>query len=210
MPPQRLTAETIALAVSRERLTNGISGFLFLILSCLSIEAQTSSDLESSARRILEKPCWSCHSTELRMSREDAVKGGKSGPAIIPNQLDQSLMVRKIFGGQMPPGDPLPSQEREAIRNWIAAGAPWRDREGKAMPQRRRAGLDWWSFQPLRNDPLPDSKDLPAEWSVSPIDRFIIPGSLKKTSRLPRPRTVEFASDEQRLIFSGFHQLLRR
>jgi uncharacterized membrane protein len=103
---------------------------LVLLLISLSSQAQESQDLESNAKHIIEKRCFSCHNSDLKTaglvltSREQAIKGGKSGPAVVPNRPDQSLIVRKIFAGQMPPGDPLPDQEREVICKWIESGAP--------------------------------------------------------------------------------------
>ncbi len=163
----------------------------FLLFTSFNTWAQERSDLESGARGIIEKRCLACHNAELKTgdliltSREKALKGGKSGPAIVPNRPDESLMVRKISEGEMPPGNPLPGPEREMIRQWIEAGAPWTGTVSQA-PTRPRAGLDWWSFQPLRNDPLPQPEGLPAEWSTSPIDRFIYV-KLKEKGLQPSP-----------------------
>ncbi|MCI0628491.1 MAG: DUF1553 domain-containing protein [Acidobacteria bacterium] len=154
--------------------------FLFLFFNSLDAQAQEPSDLETSARAVIQKRCLPCHNEQLKTAdlifatREAAVKGGKSGPALVPNRPDESLMMRKILDGKMPPGDPLPSQEREIVRKWVEAGAPWADASSKSgVTPQPRAGLDWWSLQPLRNDPEPDPKGLPREWSASPIDRFI-------------------------------------
>ena len=163
----------------------------FLLLTSFNTWAQEKSDLESGARGIIEKRCLACHNAELKTgdliltSREKALKGGKNGPALVPNRPDESLMVRKISAGEMPPGNPLPDPEREMIRQWIEAGAPWTGTVSQA-PTRPRAGLDWWSFQPLRNDPLPQPEGLPAEWSTFPIDRFIY-AKLKDKGLQPSP-----------------------
>jgi len=69
-------------------------------------------------------------------------------------------MVRKIFAGQMPPGNPLPGDEREVIRSWIAAGAPRRLTEQRARPQRRGAGLDWHELAARMQLSAPEANDL--------------------------------------------------
>ena len=84
-----------------------------LLLLAFPLRAQESSDLESRAKNILTKRCLTCHNAELKTAdltlnnRDSALKGGKSGPALIPNQPDASLLVRTTLEGQMPPGNPL-------------------------------------------------------------------------------------------------------
>lgn len=57
-------------------------------------------------------------------------------------------LLARVEKGEMPPGAPLPAAEREALRQWVAAGAPWK--EAVKVAVRPRAGRDWWSLQPLR------------------------------------------------------------
>ncbi len=64
-------------------------------------------------------------------------------------------MVRKIFDGQMPPGDPLPGDERDTIQKWIQAGAPWAAAEKEAVPQRAdlaSRGVGQGFLPPYRSD----------------------------------------------------------
>jgi len=162
-----------------------------LFISFLSLEAQESNALESRAKSIIEKRCLSCHSAELKTaelvlaSRETAMKGGKSGPALIPNSPTESLLVRKVLEGQMPPGDALSKEEREILRKWVEAGAPWSGM-AKAAPQRPRAGLDWWSLQPLQEVAPTDVPGIPPEWSHSAIDQFIY-AKLREKGLRPSP-----------------------
>jgi hypothetical protein len=141
-------------------------------------QAEDASSLEASARSIIQKRCLSCHNAETKTSglalvdRESAVKGGAGGPALVPNNPEESLLWKKVSAGQMPPGNPVPEQERLALRRWIEAGAPWTGAIG-TPGARRRAGSDWWSLQPLRSIPTPSVPDIPTEWSRSAIDRFL-------------------------------------
>ena len=62
-------------------------------------------------------------------TREAALKGGQSGPAILPGDGSSSLLYRKIVGDA--PGSPmpltgtLPPDQVEMIRTWLDQGAPW-------------------------------------------------------------------------------------
>jgi len=99
--------------------------------------AQTSVDFGRQIRPILEQNCVSCHGAtkvrgSLRLESEQAMlKGGKSGPAVAPGKPGASELVRRIEmspdeEGAMPPDGPqLPKAQRDLIRAWIEAGAPW-------------------------------------------------------------------------------------
>src|SRR3954454_6805972 len=59
---------------------------------------------ESKVRPVLAEHCYSCHSVEakknkggLRMdSRAALLKGGDTGPALVPGEPDKSLIIRAI------------------------------------------------------------------------------------------------------------------
>ncbi len=118
-----------------------------ILLSCDAAAAE----LESTATELLQRRCLSCHNAKVQMakldlsSREAALRGGLQGAALLPGSAGNSLLWKRITEGQMPPSAPLPASERDAIQAWINAGAPW-----SANLIEKRAGLDWWSLQPLR------------------------------------------------------------
>lgn len=82
-----------------------------------------------SALRIIRENCLMCHSGDnppngLRLDTVDnMVRGGKSGPALVVFQPDQSLIYKYIVAGKMPPAATLPEDQKAAIRRWIAGGA---------------------------------------------------------------------------------------
>ncbi len=126
---------------------------LLLLLSTLLAE----DSIETAATRILEKNCLQCHGAQSKMgglileSREAALKGGVGGPALVPGNAAQSLLARKVNEGKMPVGTPLPAADRQLIARWIDQGAPWTNK--LAVAERKRAGKDWWSLQPLKPPP---------------------------------------------------------
>lgn len=84
---------------------------------------------------VLIAQCVNCHGerdpeNDLRMtSLEALVRGGRTGPAIVPGKANDSLLVKKIRGvgieGQrMPLGKPpLPDAEIALIAKWVDEGA---------------------------------------------------------------------------------------
>src|SRR5689334_7444656 len=95
---------------------------LVVISSALSAVAQESSDngvafFEKKIRPLLGENCYKCHSAQseklkgglLLDSREGALKGGESGPAIVPGEPEKSLLIKAVRYTdkdlQMPPRD---------------------------------------------------------------------------------------------------------
>jgi Planctomycete cytochrome C len=84
---------------------------------------------------ILEKRCVRCHGGldegEIRIelslnmtSYEGLMVGSEYGTIITPGDPDDSLIIEMISDGEMPDeGDPVPPEEIEIIRQWIAEGA---------------------------------------------------------------------------------------
>jgi hypothetical protein len=111
---------------------------------------------------LLQQKCAACHGESTGMSglkissRENVLKGGKRGAAVIPGKADESLLYKAVahLGDlKMPPGGALSSDEIKAIKDWIDSGAQWTS--GK-----------WWAFE------KPVRAAVPAGAS-NPIDAFI-------------------------------------
>jgi len=71
--------------------------------------------------------CGTCHVTAQLgglslKTYADALKGGKSGPAIVPGDPDKSVLVQVQQKGDHP--NLLSPQEFDALLAWIKAGAP--------------------------------------------------------------------------------------
>ena len=80
--------------------------------SAPSPSADQDVDFVRDIRPILEANCNQCHGADQSMNglrldtREAALKGGQSGPAILPGDGSSSLLYRKIVGDA--PGSPMP------------------------------------------------------------------------------------------------------
>src|SRR3954464_7150796 len=82
----------------------------------------------AQVRPLFQANCTECHGEaekpkaglDLRLRRL-AVKGGKTGPAVVPGKPDESLLIEKVKTGDMPPGKKkLSPAEVELLRRWIA------------------------------------------------------------------------------------------
>ena len=170
---------------------------LLLILSTPVLSAPPDAAgiefFEKKVRPILAEHCYKCHSAEAKKglkgglaldSREASRKGGDSGPAVVPGEPDESLLIEAIRftdeAMKMPPEGRLPAETIADLERWVAMGAP--DPRGETAPRpsatswqevlqgRRR----WWSLQSARRPGVAQVKD--AGWSAHPVDQFLLAG----------------------------------
>lgn len=137
-------------------------------------------DFHEQIEPILAKSCYSCHGADyaeasLRLdAKAEAMRGGNSGPAIVPGKSEESRLVHFVTGENedgmiMPPeGEPLSETEIALVRNWIDQGALWPAEEISDAPQTS----DHWSLQPI-TDPAPPAV-AHATAVRNGIDNFII------------------------------------
>src|SRR5438477_2850220 len=117
-----------------------LNGLLILgSLFCQVHAAESASTNFSAVAAIFEKHCLDCHASEdpegklVLESYETLLKGGETGPAIVPGHSTDSLLIKLVEGriekeGKkkiIPPGKrvKLGSDEIAAIRAWLDAGA---------------------------------------------------------------------------------------
>ena len=82
---------------------------------------------------MLSKHCLECHDSiaeagDLDLSRRSAtLRGGESGPALVPGDPDASLLWDMIELDSMPPESHprMTDAEKEVLREWIVREAPW-------------------------------------------------------------------------------------
>lgn len=103
-----------------------------LLVFCASATAQTV-DYATQVHPILAARCLVCHNGKSGQgglslaARQDVLRGGLSGPAIVPGQGANSLLVQRLTGAKTPrmpmAGEPLPEAAIAIIRTWIDEGA---------------------------------------------------------------------------------------
>ena len=168
---------------------------MLTISSAVSQCADASSDadriefFEKRIRPVLVEHCYECHSNDadspmgglLLDSRDSMRKGGDSGEAIVPGDLDASLLIAalKYESFEMPPDGKLSDEVITDFIRWVEMGAPDpREDQAIRIADMPRTEIDWetarrfWAFQ----SPHPQEKPgvVRADWPQSPIDAFIL------------------------------------
>ena len=149
-------------------------------------------------RPVLERSCFACHTENapsgLRLdSRAGMLEGGSRGPALIPGNPEQSLIIAALRHERddlrMPQDAPqLADAEIQGFVDWIQAGAEWAEVDAPlAIPRRAVTAAErgFWSFQPLARPPAPGMPE-PADAAHADIDRFIL-GKLDELGLEPLP-----------------------
>lgn len=113
------------------------TGALLYALTILPLSAQKKVDFAAEIQPIFQSRCVECHGPDkqkgkLRLdTKEEASKGGKSGPVTVAGQADKSELYRRITlpatdEDVMPnKGEPLTKAQTDLIRDWINQGAEW-------------------------------------------------------------------------------------
>ncbi|MBL8795797.1 MAG: PSD1 domain-containing protein [Planctomycetia bacterium] len=148
---------------------------------------EQSAFFEKSIRPVLIRECYSCHSSTSEKikggltvdTRDGLRKGGDSGPAVVPGDPKQSLLLQAMKHAsddlKMPPKKKLSDDILADFEKWIAMNAP--DPRGgtataKTQPIDIEAGRKFWSFQPVKKVAPAAVKD--GAWPKTDIDRFIL------------------------------------
>src|SRR5262245_62137835 len=140
-----------------------LASMLMLLAATRPVDAAPSDPFEAKIRPVLVENCYRCHSAEhktekggLRLDSRDAMlRGGESGPAVVPGKPGASVLLKAIRHdddvAKMPPKGKLPASVVADFEAWIAAGA--------LTPAKSSAkgAIDWaaarkhWAFQPVRS-----------------------------------------------------------
>ncbi len=144
---------------------------------------------ENDVLPIFQMRCVVCHGKrkqegglDLR-SQASRMKGGKSGAVIIPGKPEESLLLRRIASGQMPPPKllseyfvrPPSDAEVEVLRKWIAGGAvaaPKQPATAEGDHLVAAKDREFWSFQPPKRPAVPAVQH--GELARNPIDAFLL------------------------------------
>lgn len=166
-----------------------------LVLS-FAAELQANSKeidtFEQHIRPVLATRCYECHSAEagkqkgglLVDSRAGLLKGGESGPAIVPGNSAESILIQAIsydpgLGMEMPPKERLSEATVALFRKWIDAGAH-DPRKAKSLSETKshstymslEEGRKFWAYK----TPVPPRRAQVrnTSWAEGPIDLFVL------------------------------------
>src|SRR5436190_19686742 len=161
---------------------------LFWAAVAFCAEAKTESEqgldfFEKKIRPVLATECYKCHSAKsekvkgglLLDSRDGWLKGGQSGPALIPKQPQKSLLLKAINYSdadlQMPPKHKLAARQIKDFETWIKMGAP-DPRRANVTKAVAALSTNLWSLKLIVKPAPPKTKD--SNWAKTPVDAFVL------------------------------------
>lgn len=141
---------------------------------------------EQKIRPLLIQRCYQCHAEPnkikggLRLdSRAGWEKGGDTGPSLVREKPDDSLLIQAVryldADLRMPPTAKLADAEIALLEEWVRIGAP-DPRDGSSRNPhaggKSDAAQTHWAFQPLSSAAVPAVRS--ADWPRGDVDHFIL------------------------------------
>jgi len=142
---------------------------------------------EKRIRPLLVNHCYECHSADAKSLEGDLLvdsrpmlqRRGPNGAAVVPGDVDSSLLIKAVRyvdeNLQMPPDGKLSDVEVADLEQWIRMGAP--DPRTKATRFAGKkidvaAAREFWSLKPLIPPQVPEVDG--SDWPANEIDRFVL------------------------------------
>jgi cytochrome c553 len=130
---------------------------------------------EQQIAPILAQHCLECHGPLVAEGDVDLSSAESARSVLGDGQLDSSRLWEQVSSGAMPKDRPaINVEELSALKEWLSGGGAWG--RGAIDPfsisSPRRAGYDWWSFQPIRTVAAPAVRD--ASWCRGTIDTWVL------------------------------------
>jgi hypothetical protein len=150
----------------------GILSLAAIALPCVADDA--ADFFENRIRPVLHEHCLKCHGPEkqkagLRVdSLEALLRGGDSGPALVPGNAESSLLIKAVRHSEtelkMPPPKEAPKLADAIIADleaWVKAGAAF------PVSAAVKPAEQHWAFQPVRKPVVK------AASGVNPLDALL-------------------------------------
>ncbi len=182
--------------IEKRFVATSVTAILLLSCTILLVAAQAppapaaatvTVDFNRDIEPIFQNECYACHGPDQQMSGfrldvpAEALKGGYSGPVILPGDSSSSRLIKMVSGADkvaMPMGgEPLTPQQIGLLKAWIDQGAT---RPGPAASAAAAAPVtapgaatsSHWAFQPVVRPAVPSVRN--SAWVRSPIDNFVL------------------------------------
>ncbi len=187
MPPEDETALTEDESATLERwVAGGLKSASKDSHAALN-EVVTNQDIEP----IMMLRCSFCHGLRTQeggldlRTRASMLRGGKSGAAIVLGRPKESLVLKRIHAGDMPPADklvragvrPITAGEIGKLSKWIQTGAPISKvkpdvADSQPDPLVTSEDRQFWAFQTPHPQAVPVVKN--SQLPRNPIDNFLL------------------------------------
>ncbi len=180
---------------------------------------EESEFFEAKIRPALIEHCHKCHSGDKDAkvkgsfqldSKAGLLKGGSTGPGLVPGQPDRSLIIKAMRYAdpnlQMPPKEKVPESVLADFENWVRMGAP-DPRSGKAAGMLKNEedlakARKHWAFQPVVKPEPPKPKAHLKGWIQNEVDLFVL-AKLEEKGMFPSPM-----ADKWTLVRRAYFDLL--
>src|SRR5688572_31279854 len=201
----------------------GIVGLAIIASASTPVFAQTPDIefFEAKIRPVLVQKCYGCHNSKMLApkgnlvldTKEGMLKGGVSGPAVVPGQPSESRLITALSYidplASMPPSGKLPDAVLADFQQWVARGAADPRASAPALAaattQYKGMSLDegrkWWAFQPVTVHAAPKPASA-AGWPKNKIDNFVL-AKLQEKKLAPSP-----LADRRTLVTRAYVDLL--
>ena len=159
---------------------------IFVSLFCTPASAESRLTFEQHVRPIFKAQCFHCHGEDDELSGGLDVRlvrlltaGGDSGPAVVPHDVEASLLWERIAADEMPEGPKkLSSEQKATIQLWIEQGARTARPEPNNIADARFSleELQHWAYQPITRPEIPnlDIASTAVAYDLrTPVDGFI-------------------------------------
>ena len=168
------------------RLLTAALGLLAPALTAADMSPAQRTFFETKIRPVLVKQCYECHSAGAKKiggkllldSPAEMLGGGESGPAMIPDRPDESLIIQALRydGLEMPPRQRLPDAVVQDFVTWVKMGAPdpRAPAAGKPAPAAPVDRAALWAYQPVQAPVLPAVRR--QDWPRDALDRLVLAG----------------------------------
>ncbi|MBX9627517.1 MAG: DUF1549 domain-containing protein [Gemmataceae bacterium] len=140
---------------------------LAALLVIPSLATAAPPDFDREVAPVLASHCLSCHSGPKPKGDLDLSRKAGALAAVVAGQPDDSPLWQRVAADEMPPKKPLPAADRAVLKAWVEAGAGWGADpiDPFRFTTATRAGLDWWSLQPVKRPAIPDG--------ANPVDHLV-------------------------------------
>lgn len=165
------------------------------------IDPEHAKFFEREVRPLLAERCFKCHGDKkqsggLRLDiRANAFAGGESGPAVVPGELSESLLIDAINyeSYEMPPDGKLAAKDIAILQKWVEIGAPWPGDDRPAATIHTPGVITeedrkWWAIQPIQRPNVPSVPAEHQDWVRNDVDRFVVQ-KLVEQGLAPAPQT---------------------
>ncbi len=200
---------------------------LFLLSAFTASATAQKSVSQQDALAILQR-CVQCHGERLQASgldlhtRAGMLKGGASGPAVVPGNAAASLLMQRVTGKIQPvmpmaPATSLSAADIATLKDWIDQGAKWDATDTRITSSNKPVSdvpstygdykerqftdedRNWWAYQKPVRFPAPKVND--TRFALNPIDAFVR-DRMNQKGLVPAPQ-----ADKQTLIRRAYLDL---